>query len=127
LPTAAQVRSPVSVRVRLNGQLPGLGHIPFAEVTFTARVPVTNAGNSYAYDYQAPSTGPCRGQSGGGATDTNLAAGQRVTFRVQITGGPRGRTLCPGTYTGRIAYLSQTSNHPRMSSPTVAHFTIRVP
>ena len=127
LPTAAQVRSPVSVRVRLNGRLPGLGHIPFAEVTFTARVPVTNAGNYYAYQYQAPSAGSCRGQTGGGGTDTNLAVGQRVTFRVQITGGPRGRSLCPGTYRGRIAYLSQTSNHPNMSGPTVAYFTIRVP
>jgi hypothetical protein len=113
--------------VRLNGKLSGLGRIPFAEVTFTARVPVTNAGNYYAFHYQAPSTGPCRGQSGGGATDTNLAVGQHVTFRVQITGGPRGRTLCPGTYRGRIAYLSQTSNHPKMSGPTVASFTIHVP
>jgi hypothetical protein len=113
--------------VRLNGRLPGLGHIPFAEVTFTARVPVTNAGNYYAYQYQAPSAGSCRGQTGGGGTDTNLAVGQRVTFRVQITGGPRGRSLCPGTYRGRIAYLSQTSNHPNMSGPTVAYFTIRVP
>jgi hypothetical protein len=127
LPTAAQVHSPVSVRVRLNGHLPGLGRIAFAEVTFTARIPVTSAGNYYAYDYRAPSSGPCRGQTGGGATDTNLAAGQRVTFRVQITGGPRGRTLCPGTYRGRIAYLSQTSNQTRMSGPTVAHFTIHVP
>jgi hypothetical protein len=127
LPTAAQVRSGVSVRVRLNGRLPGLGRLPFAEITFTARVRITGAGNSYAYHYQAPSSGPCRGDSGGGATDTNLAAGQRVTFRVQITGGPRGRTLCPGTYTGRIAYVSQTTAGRRMSGPTVAHFTIHVP
>ena len=127
LPTAAEVRSPVTVRLRLNARLPGLGRISFAEVTFIAHVPIHSAGNTYAWQVIDPRSAHCGAGSGGGETDTNITAGQHVTIHVQITGGSTGRTLCPGVYKGRIAYLSQTSDFPHMHGPTVAYFTIRVP
>lgn len=71
------------------------------EISFTARVGVTN-GNSY-YEFSDSYPGPgrkgCAGSGSSGPTNANIRPGQRVVFQDQISRG------CTGVVHGTVAYV----------------------
>jgi hypothetical protein len=85
------------------GQTPLRGEhgLLLVEITFTARVAVTNADSHYEYYDSYPSSGR-KGCTLGGSSDMTLAnirAGQRVTFQDQIP------LACAGVVHGAVTYV----------------------
>ncbi len=117
--TAAQVAAPVSVQklaakhyctsgpltlaLCRAGQTPLNGEhgVLLVNISFTARIAVTNGNSYYEFSDTYPSQGRpgCPGSGTSGTTLANVRAGQRVLFQDQIPDG------CIGVVHGTIAYV----------------------
>jgi hypothetical protein len=122
-PTGAQVRAPLNATILYERRDPPLRPEDVVRVQFTARAPITTAANYY----EALMRDPCRGASGGSALDEDIAAGQRVTFYLQMSNGPPGSKPCPGVYSGEVLYGNRsTQGLARGGGIPVGYFSVRL-
>ena len=120
----AQVRAPLSAQILYDHRDPPLKPEDVVRISFVARAPVTSAANYY----EALMRDPCRGASGGSALDEDIAAGQRVTFYLQMSIGPSGSRPCPGVYSGEVLYGNRSTHLPSLGSGlVVGRFSVRLP
>lgn len=118
--TAAQVRSPVSVRAvaarsyctrgeaiepcdgapprgyrRVSGGWPSL----LAQVSFTSRVAIPDSASFYDIEFSYPHSHGCSTGGSGGPTNADIRAGQRVTEWMLVP------YRCPGVVHGKVTYV----------------------
>jgi hypothetical protein len=132
--TPAQTAAPITVRklpaghyctsgpLRLapcqGGQTPLRGErgLLLVEISFTARVAVTNGNSDYEYSltYPARPGEGCPGSGSSGTTLANLRGGTRVVFQDQIP------DRCTGIVHGTVAYVPTTGAAGFGAGPTLA-------
>ena len=124
-PSAAQVRAPVSARIIFNHREPPLGRpADVVRISFLARVPVTGAARYYAVAMRLP----CRGGSGWSTVDEDVAAGQRLTFYMDMSDGRPGSKPCPGVYSGEVLYGTRSTHLPFLGGGlVVGRFSVSLP
>jgi len=118
--TPAQVAAPISLHV--------LRAARRVEVSFTARVGISDSHAYYSLDLHFPHSHICRSYEVIDSTHADLRAGQRVSFSEGIA--PR---TCPGRYWGTVSYVPDTGRDgypdglPGGSRlPTVGRFSFRL-
>lgn len=121
---ASQVRAPISARVvaarsycssplsstvvSCDGRIPrGFSRItgaPFVliDVSFTARVGVTNSHSSYQADFNYAKSPGCTVGGTGGPTNTDIRAGQRIHIQDFVP------LSCPGPVHGIVSYVQSS-------------------
>jgi hypothetical protein len=119
-PTPADVAAPIHVRLTRGRQ----GQTVIV-LSFTARVAVIDARRSYSLRYREPGMPP--GAYGGGATNTNIAAGQTITQTI----GDFGQRIRPGVVQGSVSLLQALGpggvEGPGSVTVPVGSFSVRVP
>ncbi len=118
--TAAEVSSPIHTRL-----IHGRQGRPVLLISFTARLAVTDARRIYALQYRESAMAP--GAYGGESTNSDIAAGQRITERI----GDYGPRLRPGLVHGAV-YLREALGAGGIEGPgsvavQVGSFSVRVP
>jgi hypothetical protein len=116
LPTRSEVQAQVRVRVTPS---PDPGLRPEAEVSFTARVPVTNAHSAYRIMW---TPGPQAGTREWIDTERDIRAGATVRQRFE--------DRRPGLYHVSVRYVTADAKPlapPRASGTLVGRLTIRIP
>jgi hypothetical protein len=107
LPSERQVAAPVHIVLRHDVPVPG-GHATRAdelEVSFTARVAITQASSTYELSLRLPTTGACRGETAGTGINRDVAAGARVHLHYTLAAYPGSFLRCPGRYQGAVYYV----------------------
>jgi hypothetical protein len=128
--TAAEVRTPISARLRIRHR-PGGAPEDVAQISFTARVAIDRSGEYY----DATLVNTCSGGSAGAEPPNDIAAGQRVVMRLDLSPAGGATRPCAGIYRGRVRFVAQPfyfdeeppSPQHRVAGVTVGEFSIRVP
>jgi hypothetical protein len=129
--TASEVRAPIRARLFLDRE--GRRGAPevAVQISFTARVAIRRSGQYYDADL----VNPCTGASSDAEPPNDIAAGQRVTIRLQLSSSGDAAKPCPRIYRGSVRFVAQPfyfdseppSSRDRRSSLTVGRFSIRAP
>jgi hypothetical protein len=119
-PSRAEVATPIHTRLTRGRQ----GRYVLT-ISFTARLPVSDARRIYQLHWREPGMAP--GAYGGEATNSNIAAGQTITRTI----GDFGPRLRPGTVDGAVALRQSLGaggiEGPGSVSVPVGSFAVRVP
>jgi hypothetical protein len=120
-PTHAEVATPIHARLTRGHE----GHYAIV-ITFTARLPVTDARRIYSLRWREPGMAP--GAYGGESTDSNIPAGQTITRTIDEA-GPRGLRagIVRGTVTLQQALGAGSIEGPGSVSVPIGSFAVRVP
>jgi hypothetical protein len=118
-PTRGEVATPLHVKlIRPHGRTA-------VQVSFTARLPVTDAHRLYVLRWTESSMPP--GAYGGTGTNSNLPAGHKITLTI----GDPFRPLRPGVIRGTVSLLQAVGagglEGPGSVRLAVGSFTVRVP
>lgn len=125
-PTHAEVATPLHIRRARNRWGENV-----LVVSFTARLPVTDASRFYGLHWHAPGMSP--GAYGGAGTESDIPAGHTVTLQVPTAapGGHGSRRARPGVIHGTV-FLQQALGAGGLEGPgsvtvPVGSFAVRVP
>jgi hypothetical protein len=94
-------------------------------ISFTARLPITDARRVYDIHWREPGMAP--GAYGGMSTNTNIAAGQTITRTIGEYGPTLGPGLVHGSVTLRQALGPAGIEGPGSVAVPVGSFAVRVP
>lgn len=122
-PTRAEVTVPVHARLargRFGGEM--------IRISFTARLPVTDARRIYSVRWRAP--GMASGAYGGTSTSSDIPANHTVSFEIPAGESPRSRSragIVRGTVQLQQALGAGEIEGPGSVSVPVGSFAVRVP
>jgi hypothetical protein len=119
-PSTAEVAAPIHTRLTRGRQGRYL-----ITVSFTARLPVTDARRVYDVDWREPAMAP--GAYGGESTNSNIAAGQTITRTIGEYGPSIRAGVVHGTVALRQALGAGEIEGPGSISVSVGSFAVRVP